>query len=101
MRVISVLAFSALLAAAPAPAPVTVTMKNMKFAPTRITVTRGATVVWKNNDQVPHTVTAADGSWGSPVIEPGGTFRKKFAAAGKFEILCTPHPTMKNTVVVK
>jgi plastocyanin len=99
MRPVFALVLIAFTAAAPA--PVTVTMKSMNFAPRKVSVSRGTTVVWRNDDQVAHTVTAADGSWTSPAIEPGKTYRKKFPTAGRFEIICSPHPTMKSTVVVK
>ncbi|HUP89599.1 MAG TPA: plastocyanin/azurin family copper-binding protein [Longimicrobiales bacterium] len=99
MRLIAPLLFVAAIAAAPG--PVTVTMKNMQFAPAKVSVSKGTTVIWKNGDVVAHTVTAVDGSWSSESIEPGKTYRHKFTKAGKYAIKCTPHPTMKNTVVVK
>jgi plastocyanin len=77
-----------------------VAMKNMQFTPRSISVPVGGTVVWKNDDQLAHTVTAADGSWTSPLLEPGGTYEHKFESAGRFEITCSPHPFMKSVVEV-
>jgi plastocyanin len=78
-----------------------VSLKSMQFMPRDISVPVGTTVVWKNNDQLAHTVTAADGSWTSSLIEPGGTYERTFDVAGRFEITCSPHPFMKSVVEVK
>ena len=88
---------------APTPQPRTVTsrMRNLVFEPGRIQVPPGSTVVWRNDDQVAHTVKAANGSWESPVIQPGATYRRTFARAGTFQITCGPHPFMKQVVEVK
>ena len=60
----------------------------------------GQAVTWKNNDQLAHTVTAADGSWTSPLIQPGKSYRHVFQGAGTYQIVCTPHPFMKAVVEV-
>jgi len=87
--------------AAPAGRRVTAGMRNLAFAPARITIDAGTTVVWRNNDQVEHTVTATDRSWDSGIIRPGGTFQRTFSRAGTFDFYCTPHPFMKGVVVVR
>src|SRR5512132_4711818 len=38
--------------------PIQVTIKNLKFMPPEVSVPVGTTVVWVNNDDEPHTVTA-------------------------------------------
>jgi len=78
-----------------------VEMRGMAFAPTRIEVTAGTTVAWTNSDQLPHTVTADDGSWDSGPIAAGATWRHTFSTAGSFAFHCTPHPFMTGVVVVK
>ena len=78
-----------------------VEMHAMAFAPTRIGVSAGATVEWTNRDQLPHTVTADDGSWDSGPIAPDGTWRHTFAQPGTYAFHCTPHPFMTGVVVVK
>lgn len=77
-----------------------VSMKQIMFAPQTITIAPGTTVAWKNDDQLAHTVTAADKSWTSPLLQPGGVFVKTFDQPGRYEITCTPHPFMKMTVEV-
>ena len=76
-------------------------MRNLVFEPGRIQVPPGSTIVWRNDDQVAHTVKAANGSWESPMIQPGATYRRTFPRAGTFQITCGPHPFMKQVVEVK
>lgn len=80
---------------------VTVSMKQLQFTPAHIKVVRGTRVVWRNDDQLAHTVTASDGSWTSPLLQPRDTYEHTFASAGRFEITCTPHPFMKQIVEVE
>jgi plastocyanin len=88
-------------ATTPQPRTVTSRMRNLVFEPGRIQVPPGSTVVWRNDDQVAHTVKAANGSWESPMIQPGATYRRTFPRAGTFQITCGPHPFMKQVVEVK
>ena len=76
-------------------------MRAMAFAPTRIEVTAGTTVVWTNQDQLVHTVVADDGSWNSGDVAPGATWSHRFDTPGTYAFHCTPHPFMKGVVVVK
>jgi plastocyanin len=73
------------------------------FTPATITVVMGVnnTVVWTNDDSVPHTVTAYDGSFNSGAINPGGSYNFTFTSPGTYEYHCSYHPWMKGTVVVK
>jgi plastocyanin len=75
-------------------------MRSMQFDPMRLRLHAGSAVTWRNRDQVAHTVTAADNSWTSPLIEAGGTYRHVFTTPGQYAITCTPHPTMKMIVEV-
>jgi plastocyanin len=60
----------------------------------------GTTVVVTNTDGTPHTWTAADGTFDSGAIEPGGTFEFTFTEAGQFDYHCNFHPSMTGTIVV-
>ena len=62
-----------LLGAAPALAATeTVTINNYTFTPATLTVHPGDTVIWTNQDSIPHTATALDGkSFDSGAIDPG------------------------------
>ena len=56
---------------------------------------------WTNRDQVPHTVTARDGSFDSGIIQPGATWRHRFDRPGSYDFYCAPHPFMRGTLVVR
>lgn len=91
---------------APAPAATggggSVTMKSIKFNPGTVKVKAGDTVTWTNEDSVGHDVTSKTFKSGSAGgIEPGQSFKHKFAKAGTFTYVCTVHPGMQGTVVVK
>ncbi|HWC73447.1 MAG TPA: cupredoxin family copper-binding protein [Gemmatimonadales bacterium] len=76
-------------------------MRTMTFAPNRIEIAVGTTVVWTNNDPLVHTITADDGSWDSGAVDPGKTWSHTFSKAGEYAFHCTPHPFMKGVVVVR
>ena len=76
-------------------------MRNLAYNPARIEIAAGTTVEWTNNDPLAHTVTAADGSFDSGMIQSGGTWRYTFTRPGTYDFNCTPHPFMKGTVVVR
>lgn len=86
------------------PAPSARTMrtaiKNVSYLQPKIQIPVGTTVEWRNNDPLPHTVTAVGKSFDSGLIQPGKTFRHTFTKAGTFDFFCTPHPFMKGVVVV-
>jgi plastocyanin len=77
-----------------------VKIENMQFSPATISVKRGETVTWRNNDIVPHTATAA-GRFDSGEIAPGKTFSKKMEKSGDYDYICTYHPGMKGRIEVK
>jgi plastocyanin len=77
-----------------------VTIDNFAFAPATLTVKAGGTVTWTNKDEEPHTVAATDGSFHSPGMGTGATFSHTFPTAGKFDYVCSIHPSMHGTVVV-
>lgn len=96
-------ALAALLAAPPSAAGAetrTVAIEGMQFAPAVLTVRHGTTIVWENRDLVPHTATAP-GAFDSGPIAAGTTWRFVAAKPGRYEVVCTLHPTMKATLVVE
>lgn len=87
---------------------VEVSMQNIAFDPESVTVAKGGTVTWTNNESVGHDVTKTGGP--GPDFrsgEPGGmgqgdTYEQTFRKAGKVEYVCTVHQgTMKGTITVK
>jgi plastocyanin len=72
------------------------------YDPDNITVVIGFnnTVIWTNNDNEPHTVTATDGSFDSGNMDPGATFTYTFTKPGTYTYICTYHPWMHGYVTV-
>jgi plastocyanin len=77
-----------------------VAIQNFAFSPATVTVKTGTTVTWTNRDQDSHTVTAMAGSFHSPTLNTGQSYRYTFTTPGRFDYLCTIHPFMTATVVV-
>jgi len=88
-------------AAANAAEPVRVEIDKFKFAPQEITVPVGATVVWVNKDETPHTIAAGDHAWVSKALDTGDTYEHTFDKEGDVAYFCTVHPFMTGTVHVR
>ena len=78
-----------------------VAIKDYAFTPATLTVPAGTTVTWTNNDPVPHTATAGDGSFDSGNLNPGQSFAFTFATPGSYPYVCQYHAGMKGTIVVQ
>ena len=76
-------------------------MQDYLFLPETITVKRGATLTWSNEDEAVHTVTSDDGSFDSGRLGLGATFSHTFDRAGIVSYSCIIHPPMKATLVVE
>ncbi|HZW03824.1 MAG TPA: hypothetical protein VFF68_07850, partial [Anaerolineaceae bacterium] len=61
------------------PVEARVAMTGDRFDPARVTLAVGATVVWMNEDDEPHTVLAEDHSFSSGALEPGDEFEVTFS----------------------
>ena len=77
-----------------------VAIQGMKFDPPQVEIAVGDSVMWTNNDDRDHTVSASDKSFKSDNLGKNGTFEHKFTKAGKFNYACSYHPRMKGIVVV-
>ncbi len=84
-----------------APRAHVVLMKNIGFQPADLSVSRGDTIVWKNEDFVPHTATARDGSWDSKAINGDSSWRYVANEAGRHDYYCVFHPNMHGTITVR
>lgn len=79
-----------------------VSISDIKYDPKEIKVKKGDTVVWTNEDDRDHTVTADDGkSFDSGNLNTGGKFDHKFDKPGRYKYHCDYHPRMKATVIVE
>ena len=90
----------ALALAAPALAATIVVQKGRTFRPAEITINRGETVTFTNDDSYIHQVYV-EGLFDSPEKAPGENLNETFASAGTFQVRCHIHPTMKMTVRVR
>jgi amicyanin len=87
-----------------AKASTSVSMKDIKFVPADVTVKKGQTVQWTNNDSVPHNVTKESGpgpEFKSSTLNGGDTYKYTFTTPGTFDYVCTIHPNQAGTITVK
>jgi plastocyanin len=80
------------------PARHTVDIRNFVFVPAAEAVRAGDEIVFVNHDAVPHTATAADGSWDTGEISANGSKTVTVKAAGAYK--CAFHPTMQGSVTM-
>jgi plastocyanin len=86
--------------AAAAPDAVTVGISNFTFKPGDIHIKAGTTVIFKNEDDIPHRVAATDGSFYSKALDTDDVARVTFKKAGVFPYFCTLHPRMQGKITV-
>ena len=80
---------------------VTATIQDFLFQPARLEIAAGTTIVWTNNSQVMHTVSAENSSFHTGPIEPGQRRALTFSTVGIFPFHCTPHPFMLGVIEVR
>jgi plastocyanin len=83
-----------------------VSLKNIQFSPKTLSVAKGATVTWTNDDSVNHDVTKTGGpgpkfSSGSGNMAQGDTYKQTLTTPGTIQYVCTVHPGMAGTITVK
>src|SRR5215216_6603532 len=77
-----------------------VSQKGRTFRPAEISISRGETVTFTNEDSYIHQVYAS-GLFESDEKAPGENVNQTFTAAGTFQVRCRIHPTMKLTIRVR
>jgi plastocyanin len=100
-------------AEAPAPAKpeaggkgANVVMKDIQFKPASVTVKKGGTVTWTNEESTKHDVTKTGGpgpkfSSGTGNLANGDTYKQTLKTPGQVKYVCTIHPGMEGTITVK
>jgi len=83
------------------PGDATISIHEFMFSPTSVTITAGTTVHWKNLDPEPHTVRAVDATFRSEPLDQNDSFAFKFDKPGTYRYVCSIHPQMVGTIVVK
>jgi plastocyanin len=82
-------------------------MEDFSFRPARLMVRPGAVVIWKNRDRAPHNAASVARSAGKRLFRTRTTgFRGEVTArapgrVGTFAYICTVHPRMRGTLVVR
>ena len=84
-----------------AASPATVDIDNFAFTPAALTVTAGTTVTWKNEDDSPHRIGNKNGTFKSAALDTDDTFSHTFTVPGEYAYICTIHPYMAGTIIVK
>lgn len=70
------------------------------YSPANLTVEQGATVVWTNNSDAAHTITADDSSFASDTVGQDGKFQQTFNSTGTFAYHCEIHGYMHAKITV-
>jgi plastocyanin len=78
-----------------------VAIKATGFSPATVTIATTDAVRWTNRDTKNHQIVANNGTFASPVIAPGKTYRHVFNSAGTFRYHDALHPRLTGKVVVK
>jgi len=78
-----------------------VTIDNFAFNPATLTIPAGTTVTWTNQDDMLHTVTAANRLFSSKGLETGDVYSHTFTTPGTYTYFCSLHPRMTATIIVK
>jgi len=78
----------------------TVVQQGRAFRPGEVTINRGETLTFTNNDEFIHQVYVA-GLFDSDEKSPGQNLTESFPDSGTFEVRCHIHPKMKLVVHVK
>jgi plastocyanin len=83
------------------PATNQVSIDNFTFSPQTLTVSSGATVVWLNRDDVPHSIVSTDKLFKSELLDTDEKFSFTFIKPGEYPYFCGIHPHMTGKIVVK
>ena len=94
-------AATALPAASAHVAETEVKIDNFAFAPQRVVVKAGTTVIWINDDDIPHTVASSAKLFKSNALDTKDKFSFTFTTPGAYEYFCSLHPHMTGTIVVE
>ncbi|MES2254349.1 MAG: hypothetical protein V4559_04805 [Pseudomonadota bacterium] len=78
----------------------TIIQQGRTFRPGEVTINRGETLTFTNNDEFIHQIYVA-GLFDSDERAPGQNIGESFPDAGTFEVRCHIHPKMKLVVHVK
>src|SRR4030065_847766 len=79
---------------------------NKCFIPSSVSIMKGDTVVWSNDDTAAHTVTSGSpangpsGMFDSSLLIGGKSFEHMFDSSGSVDYFCMVHPWMTGSIQV-
>lgn len=78
-----------------------ISLVNFSFSPKELTIKKGTTITWTNEDSAVHTVTSDTDVFASGNLAKGDKFSYTFTTAGTFPYHCIPHKAkMVGTITV-
>jgi plastocyanin len=78
-----------------------VKIDNFKFGPGQLSVLKGTSVTWTNEDDIPHSIVLTALGVRSKTLDTDKAFSYQFDKAGTYSYICGLHPFMHGQVVVK
>jgi plastocyanin len=78
-----------------------VKIRNFAFSPASLTIKKGESVTWTNEDSTSHTIASDSNVFQSGTLANGQTFSFTFNTAGQFPYHCSIHPMMKAMIIVQ
>ena len=77
-----------------------VNIDNFAFTPKELTVKAGTAIVFRNRDDIPHSVVGSKGEFHSKALDTDDSFSFTFTKAGTYDYTCGLHPKMQGRIVV-
>lgn len=84
-------------------APNTVLISDFAFGPEKLSIKKGTTITWTNQDDAHHDITPTSGAsdfTASKLLAKGESHTFTFNQVGNYTYKCSPHPYMKASVEV-
>ena len=76
-----------------------VNIQNFAFNPGTLTVKKGTTITWNNNDSAQHQIKST--TFNSSQLSKGQSFSFTFNDTGTFDYSCAIHPSMLGKIIVE
>ncbi|MGE0243650.1 MAG: cupredoxin domain-containing protein [Nitrososphaeraceae archaeon] len=73
---------------------------HRSFNPDEIIINKGEKITWINEDKTPHTITSKEKVLFDSLLKQNEDFTYQFDKVGTFELGCTLHPWMHETINV-
>ena len=85
---------------------IVVHISKMKYDTPELTIKAGDTVVWINQEVMPHNVAfkkgvVGDDAFKGEMLKKDQAYAITFTEAGTYDYFCTPHPFMRGKVIVE